>query len=93
MPYVKGVSKRITRILNRTGVKNFYSRSQKLRDILSQPKDPLPTNYTACVKSIPCSCRQQYIGQTKRPLRVRVAEHKRATEQRELFFLILVHGS
>ncbi|KAJ8049472.1 hypothetical protein HOLleu_02234 [Holothuria leucospilota] len=58
MPYVKGVSKRTTRILNRAGVKTFYSGSQKLRDILSQP-----------------------IGQTKRPLGVRVAEHKRATEQ------------
>ncbi|KAJ8025720.1 hypothetical protein HOLleu_33353 [Holothuria leucospilota] len=31
-----------TRILNRAGVKTFYSRSQKLRDILSQPKTPCP---------------------------------------------------
>ncbi|KAJ8027009.1 hypothetical protein HOLleu_32019 [Holothuria leucospilota] len=82
MPYFKGVSERITRILNRAGAKTFYSRSQKLRgDILSQPKDPLSKKHTACVYSIPCSCGQQYIGQTKRPLRVRVVELKRATEQ------------
>ena len=31
--------------------------------------------------SIPCSCGEQYIGQTKRPLKVRLSEHKRATQQ------------
>ncbi|KAJ8023755.1 hypothetical protein HOLleu_36289 [Holothuria leucospilota] len=50
MPYVKGVSERITRILNHAGVKTFYFRSQKLRDILSQPKDPLPKKlYCLCL--------------------------------------------
>ena len=35
------------------------------------------------VYSITCSCGEQYIGQTKRPLRVRVSEHRRATRKGE----------
>ena len=69
------------RFLNRAGVKTFYSRSAKLRDILSHPKDPLPKDHAPCVYSITCSCGEQYIGQTKRPLKVRVSEHQTATNK------------
>ena len=81
MPYVKGVSDKIRRLLSRAGVKTFYSRSAKLRDILSHPKDPLPRDHTPCVYSITCNCGEQYIGQTKRPLKLRVSEHRRATNK------------
>ena len=81
MPYVKGVSDKVCRFLNRAGVKTFYSRSAKLRDILSHPKDPLPKDHAPCVYSIPCSCGEQYIGQTKRPLKVRLSEHQAATRK------------
>lgn len=81
MPYVRGVSDKICRLLNRAGVKTFYSRSAKLRDILSHPKDPLPKDHAPCVYSIPCSCGEQYIGQTKRPLKVRLSEHRSATNK------------
>ena len=69
MPFVKGVSDKICRLLNRAGIKTYFSRSVKLRDILSHPKDPLPKDRAPCVYSIPCSCGEQYIGQTKRPLK------------------------
>ena len=81
MPYVKGVSDKICRFLNRAGVKTFYSRSAKLRDILSHPKDPVPKDHAPCVYCITCSSGEQYIGQTKRPLKVRVSEHRRATNK------------
>ena len=59
----------------------YNSRSAKLRDILSHPKDPLPKDHAPCVYSIPCSCGEQYIGQTKRPLKVRLSEHRSATDK------------
>ncbi|XP_072037358.1 uncharacterized protein [Amphiura filiformis] len=84
MPYVQGVSEKVCRFLNRAGVKTYYSRSKKLRDILSHPKDPQPKDHGPCVYSIPCSCGEQYIGQTKRPLQVRLNEHKKATENKKI---------
>ena len=81
MPYVRGVSDKICRFLNRAGVKTFYSRSAKIRDIISHPKDPLPKDQAPCVYAIPCSCGEQYIGQTKRPLKVRLSEHEAATRK------------
>ena len=81
MPFVKDLSDKIYRFLNLTGVKTFYSRSAKLRDILSHPKDPQPKNHAPCVYYITCSCGEQYIGQTKWPLKVRVSELRRATRK------------
>ena len=81
MPFIKGVSDKVKRVLNRAGVKTYFSRSAKLRDILSHPKDPMPKDHAPCVYSIPCSCGEQYIGQTKRPLKTRLSEHQRATRQ------------
>ena len=81
MPFVKCVTDMICRFLNRAGVKTYYTRSPKLGDLVSRPKDPAPKGRTPCVYSIPCSCGEQYIGQTKRPLNVRLSEHKRATKQ------------
>ena len=70
MPYVKGVSDKICRFLYCAGVKTFYSRSAKPRDILSHPKDPQPKDHAPCVYCITSSCVEQYIGQTMRPLKV-----------------------
>ena len=81
MTYVKGVSDKICRFLNRAGLKTFYSRSAKLRDILSHPKDPQPKDHAQYVFCITCSCGEQYIGHTKRPLEVRVSEHRRVTRK------------
>ena len=70
MPYVEGVSDKVCRFLNHAGVKTFYSRSAKLRVILSHPKDPQPKDHAPCVYCINCSCGDQYIGQIKRPLKL-----------------------
>ena len=75
----KEYSEKVCRFLNRAGVKTYYSRSKKLRGILSHPKDPQPKDHAPCIYSIPCGCGDQYIGQTKRPLQVRIKEHKRST--------------
>ena len=81
MPYVKGVSDMIRRFFTRGGVKAYHTRSTKLRDYRSHPKDSLSKDHTPCVDSLSCSCGEQYIGQTKRPLQVRVTEHKRDSDK------------
>lgn len=76
--------------LNRGGVKTVYFRSSKLRDILCHPKDPRPKDNAPCVYSTPAVVANntlvkpeswQLPGQTRRPLKVRIAGHKKATEQ------------
>ena len=49
MPFVKGVSDKICRFLNRAGVKTYFTKSTKLRDIVSKPKDPMPKGRSPCV--------------------------------------------
>ena len=51
MPYIQGVTEKICRFLNRAGVKTYYSHSNKLRDILSNPKDPQPKDHGPCAYS------------------------------------------
>ena len=54
-----------------------------IRHILPSPKDPYTTEDKSCVVyQIPCSdCDYVYIGQTKRGLKSRLADHRRATSQ------------
>jgi predicted GIY-YIG superfamily endonuclease len=42
-------------------------------------KDPLQT--AQCIYSIPCECGRSYIGETNRPLAVRVREHRHNLQQ------------
>ena len=57
-----------------------------IRHILPSPRDPYTTEDKSCVVyQIPCSdCDYVYIGQTKRGLKSRLADHRRATSQQRL---------
>ena len=52
-----------------------------IRHVLPLPKDPYTSEDIGCIiYEIPClDCNFVYIGQTKRGLKSRLAEHKRAT--------------
>jgi hypothetical protein len=77
IPYIKGISEKFRRIGNQYKVKTIFKTRNSLRSLLTKTKPYQDSNLTAqCVQSIPCECGRKYIGQTGRPLAVRVREHK-----------------
>jgi predicted GIY-YIG superfamily endonuclease len=77
-PYVPGVSQRIRKHLRPFGIETVFRRTRRLRDCIFKTK--LSTDLLkqkGVVYKIPCECGEVYIGQTKRPLSIRLAEHKR----------------
>ena len=82
IPYIKGLSEGIRRILSDVDVKVVFKPYATLRQQLVQPKDPIPTmRKSNVVYSIPCTtCPAVYIGQTSRCLETRLKEHKTAVK-------------
>ena len=80
IPYIKGTSEAIKRVLNPLGIRTSFRPINTLRQILVHPKDPVPKQERAgVVYRIPCNnCPQAYIGQTGRTLTQRLKEHQRA---------------
>ena len=74
IPYVQGTSENIRRVLNEAGVNVAIRPVHTIRHVLPLPKDPYTSKDIGCIiYEIPC------FGQTKRGLKLRLAEHKRAT--------------
>ena len=82
IPYVPGTSDKIGKILSKFNFKVAYKSRNTLKSILSHTK-PRSDDNKNCIYSIPCQCGQQYIGETKRPLAVRVNEHQKKVKQGE----------
>ena len=80
IPYIQSVSDKIQRILNEVGVKVVMKPHLTIRKLLPSLKNPLDNSEKFClVYQVPCrDCSFVYIGQTKRDLKSRLDEHKRA---------------
>ena len=78
IPYVRGTSEKLHKIYKRFGIKTHHKPFNKLRDILVHPKDPIPKEQKCgVIYQIDCSnCPSSYVGETYRPLSVRVQEHQ-----------------
>ena len=78
LPYVKGVSERILRVLRNNGVKVGYKPFNVLRMCFPRPKDkPSPLQCRGVVYKVGCvDCNFVYYGQTDRALETRLKEHK-----------------
>ena len=85
IPYIQGTSEKIRRVLNEAGVKVAIKPIHTIGRILPSPKDPLTLEEKSClVYQVPCfDCDFVYIGQTKRDLKSRIAEHKLAIRNQE----------
>ena len=77
IPYIKGVSEKLSRILKGFNVASTFKPHVKLRDLLVHPKDSLtPLEKSGVVYKVPCSnCDHSYIGETGRTLGIRIKEH------------------
>ncbi|XP_055842593.1 uncharacterized protein LOC129909544 [Episyrphus balteatus] len=83
LPYRKGVSEGIERILSIYGIKSIFKPPAKIRQILRSPKDKVPLQNPG-VYSVPCSCGSEYIGETKRSISTRLNEHIKAIQKNEV---------
>jgi hypothetical protein len=72
-PYVKIVSEKFKRIGNRYNIRTIFKTKHKFRSSVMNIRPERDTQQTAqCVYSIPCECGRSYIGETGRPLAVRL---------------------
>ncbi|KXJ13278.1 hypothetical protein AC249_AIPGENE15642 [Exaiptasia diaphana] len=77
LPYVKGSTERIRKVLTANNIKSCMRPEVTLRHVLSHPKDRVVADKKAgIVYSIPCGeCDIKYIGETGRSLKTRRSEH------------------
>ena len=80
IPYIKGTSEAIKRVLSPLGIRTTFRPVNTLRQLLVRPKDPVPIqDRSGVIYRVPCSsCSHAYIGQTSRTLAQRLKEHHRA---------------
>jgi len=81
IPYIKGTSETISRIIQPYNTRVAHKPTTTLRHLLTNVKDrDEPNNRQGAVYKIKCSeCQASYIGVTGRNLNTRLTEHKRAT--------------
>ena len=83
LPYVQGTSEALRRILTKHGVQVHLKPYNTLRQFLVNPKDPKPKEDMAgAIYYIPCGeCDASYVGETERPFKKRLQEHKRPSNK------------
>ena len=75
-PYYGNISENIKGCINKLGVRTVFCTGTKLSKFIKLGKDPLEKiDKKNVVYKIKCKCGKCYIGQTKRPLRIRRKEH------------------
>ena len=79
IPYVKGISERIRKIARNYNIKTAFKSNNTLRSLLTKTKPEESDLNKECVYQVPCECGESYVGETKRPLAVRIKEHQKHT--------------
>lgn len=83
LPYIKGTTDKISKILHKHNIKTAFCTNQKIANILRNPKDKIQLENQG-IYEIPCKvCPATYIGQTNRRINARIAEHKNAVKKEE----------
>jgi hypothetical protein len=77
VPYYRGLSEKLQRVYKAHGVPVYHLPWNTLRQALVHPKDPIDSMQKCnVVYQITCGeCNIQYVGETKRQLKVRFEEH------------------
>ena len=86
IPYIKGTSETIARILQPYNIRVAHKPITTLRQLLINVKDKdEPNDRQGAVYKIKCcDCQATYIGETGRNLNKRLTEHKQATRNGDL---------
>ncbi|XP_075924849.1 uncharacterized protein LOC142925636 [Petromyzon marinus] len=76
LPYIAGVTKKISKILNQHKIQVRFNTVHKIRDLIPSVKDVIPDLQYPGVYKLSCTCGDCYIGETKRIVSDRIREHK-----------------
>ncbi|BHF65854.1 hypothetical protein SprV_0200886700 [Sparganum proliferum] len=95
LPYNKNVSEAVGRLLAPLGVGIAHRPEATIRRLVMKPKDPLPRQETSgVVYRIWCSCGESnYVGETGRQLRTRMAEHAAAVRRNDASSQVAAHST
>nr|VZI09368.1 unnamed protein product [Spirometra erinaceieuropaei] len=95
LPYVKSVSEAVGRLLAPLGVGVAHRPEATIWRLVMKPKDPLPRLETSgVVYRIWCNCGQSnYVGETGRQLRTRMAEHAAAVRRNDASSQVAAHST
>ncbi|XP_068724037.1 uncharacterized protein [Montipora capricornis] len=79
MPYIRGFSEELRRILKGYNIPAYFKPSNTLRQLLVRPKDKMnKLQVTGTVYHIPCEdCPASYVGETERSFKAQFMEHRR----------------
>ncbi|PFX13060.1 hypothetical protein AWC38_SpisGene22892 [Stylophora pistillata] len=93
IPYIKGMSENISRILLPFNIRVAHKPITTLRQLLTNVKDKdEPRNRQGTIYKINCSdCQASYIGETGRNFTTRLTEHRRATRKGDVSNHIAEH--
>ena len=92
-PYIRGTSEKLEKACAPLGVKTVFKPQRTMRQLLVRVKERIPPeNQREVVYEVPCKdCELKYIGETKRSLKTRMAEHKYAVRRGDERNGIAVH--
>ena len=93
LPYVKGISEKISRVYRPLGIHTTFSCRNTLRKSLTKViGSPDKMDVKGVVCSIPCAeCSVNYTEETGRTLKLRIVEHKREVKSKDPKNGITVH--
>jgi uncharacterized protein (UPF0335 family) len=78
LPYVKGTTEKIARLLRKHKIKTAHKPHKKIKDFINSPKEPIEAKNKCGIYKINCNCGLSYIGQTGRRIEERLREHERS---------------
>ena len=86
IPYIQGVSEAISRVLAEIDIHTYFKPVNTIRSMVSHPKDRVPLlSKSGVVYKVECGCcNASYVGETKRRLESRLAEHRKAVQKGEV---------
>lgn len=83
LPYIRGTTDKISKLLYRHNIKTIFGTDKKIGNFLRNIKDHCPLEVHG-VYEIPCgSCTKTYVGQTNRRVSSRIYEHKIAVRNKD----------
>ena len=95
VPYIKGVSERVGKLLKKYDTSLVFRASNTLRNKLCSLKDKVPdTEKKNIIYKLNCNdCSSVYIGESSRNAGIRVAEHRRDIENRKISNNMFQHNA
>ena len=78
VPYVPGLTEKLSRVCSKYDIRVASSSTTTIGKMTRKVKEPIPKEkWKDVIYKIPChECAEVYIGETQRPLKARIKEHK-----------------